>query len=378
MSPEERVGYEVGRNLFTLSADDVEKYMTKYPIITSTAGATASGDTLVFPVELNHKNVTDLTSALARDLANTGMTFDPKEIQATTLTGTIAFKKGNPRFMEANLTMAQSGTVAGTVHTVRDEGVFNLGFKSPDATRAVDMQWKKVDANTSTLNAEATEGGQSLGTLTATIKTANKKITSIDAKLASQGMEITLTHTQDDKGMSGSLTVPVVGSMTWNGTLDNEVLTSLNIDGNSAMLGSLTAHLVKDGADMVKGPVKVVAQGTEVFSAMVGLQVVGSEKFGFTLDEMKTADPAMIPAGTHVEIFATGDKAKDTSKKIQFPTSATPIKELTDKLDAAMPQGSSSYNNEDYSNMDMQDYSGYEESGAYPTFEFPADSMTDQ
>ena len=367
MSEEERIGFEVGQKLYTLSAEEFEKYLTKYPIFVATGEGTASGEVVSFPVEMSKKNIVNLAEALTRDLTNTGLTFDEAELGNVDLKGTIAYKKNDPMYIDANLTLSQSGVAQGTVRIEREKDKLHMTVTNPENSRSFDMSFVKTDANTHTVDMTFAEAGNTVATMNAVVKSENKKLRSLNAKLSAQGMEITLTHTQDDTNMNGSLTSPV-GEMTWKGTRENKTLTSFQLNGSSPLLGSITMDLTKDG-DMVKGPLKVVVQGTEVFSATVGLQSVGSEKFGFTLSDI-VAPSAAVPAGTHFELFVTNGQRKDTSKKIQFPTNAIPVQELIDKLDAVTP--TSSYETDlPYDETGMDD--GADMGDAYPTFELPVE-----
>ncbi len=57
MSSEELMGYNIGKNIFTKSLSDIEKYVTDFRIWKDTADLGMSGSLHVWSVELDHANI---------------------------------------------------------------------------------------------------------------------------------------------------------------------------------------------------------------------------------------------------------------------------------------------------------------------------------
>lgn len=319
-----------------LSRADIEKYLTTYRFFTENGEATQSGDTLVFNVDLDKNNILSLAQVLTKDFSGTGMTQEETDSLKESLAsidakGTLAFKSDDALYSDMHLSISQSGAEIGTVQRTTSKDTLHFILHNTEAKTDVTLEGHKTDEGY-TLSGEVTESGVSLGKLDATMALKDGKLQKINMNLLAQGMNVSLVHEVNDVGFEGTLTVPMGGKLTWKGTLSGKELTALMVDGNFQGT-TLNMNLTKpENGDLITGPFTVKNGDQVLASALVGLQIVGNEKFGLTFDKIVVPGADMLQ-DAHFGLFATG-KNTPTQKKVEAPKNATPLSELLNKLNA--------------------------------------------
>lgn len=102
MSPEELMGYNIGKNLVTKSLDDIEKYITDYPIWKETADLGMSGSMHYWTVEIHRENIVSLLKKVTLDLSGSGLTNEnvadlEKSLGLLSFSGKLGFDPSNPK-----------------------------------------------------------------------------------------------------------------------------------------------------------------------------------------------------------------------------------------------------------------------------------------
>ncbi len=79
------------------------------------------------------------------------------------------------------------------------------------------------------LNITLTQSGTEMGKLAGYIDMNGRKLRELSLDITAQGITATLKHTQKDDGaFDGRLLLPV-GSLSWEGAIENKALTALKI-----------------------------------------------------------------------------------------------------------------------------------------------------
>ncbi len=258
----------------------------------------------------------------------------------------MAFKSADAAYMETVLRLSESGAEMATVRELRTKETTQITIHNTETNTDIVFNIHKTSEGY-TLDGEVSGSGMSFGKLDATIVLDGKKFKNLTARLDVQGMSFTLSHEVTDEGFGGALMAPMGGKLNWKGTVSGKELTSLVVDGE--FQGSaVKLDLVKpENGELITGPLTVSSGDVVLASAVIGLQVVGNEKFGLTVDNI-VAPNAEIFKDTHFEIFATG-KNSDTTKKVAAPKDTTPLSELMNKMNALTPDDTlfDGYNPED-------------------------------
>lgn len=167
-----------------------------------------------------------------------------------------------------------------------------------------------------------------MGKMNGYIQKKDGKFQELSLEASAQGMTVSLKHTMNGNVFNGKLSA-VVGSLEWSGTIVNEVLTGLKIDG-TAPFGSILVNLTQSGSDnMIRGPITVKAGEETLFSANLALEVA-REKFAMILDVISDGMPA------HFELDVSA-KATPSDKQVTIPTSTRSLQELIKEIDALSP-----------------------------------------
>ncbi len=167
-----------------------------------------------------------------------------------------------------------------------------------------------------------------MGKMSGYIQKKDGKFQELSFEASAQGMTVSLKHTMNGNSFQGKLSA-VVGTLEWSGTMVNDALTGLKIDG-TAPFGSLLVNLTQSGSDtMIRGPITVKVGEETLFSADLALQVA-KEKFAMILDVIAEGMPA------HFELDISA-KTTPSNKKITVPTSTKSLQELTKEIQALSP-----------------------------------------
>jgi hypothetical protein len=126
MSPEELMGYNIGKNLVTKSLDDIEKYITDYPIWKETADLGMSGSVHYWAVEINRENIVSLLKKVTLDLSGSGMTNEniadlEKSLALLSFSGKIGFDPSNPKVSLLEGVLSASGKLVADITISKDD-----------------------------------------------------------------------------------------------------------------------------------------------------------------------------------------------------------------------------------------------------------------
>ncbi len=167
-----------------------------------------------------------------------------------------------------------------------------------------------------------------MGKMAGYVDKKDGKFHELSFEASAQGMTITLKHTMNGDSFNGKISA-VVGTLEWSGTIANNALTGLKIDGTTPF-GSLQVNLAQSGSDtMIRGPVTVKTGEESLFSADLGLEIA-REKFAMILDVITEGMPA------HFEIDVSA-KTTPSNKKVIVPTSTQSIQDMIKEIDSLSP-----------------------------------------
>ncbi len=334
MTPEELMGYNMGRNILTKSLIDIEKYATDYPIFHDMADLGMSGSLHYWSVELDRAHILALSKQLTVDLAGTGMT----DADATTLTknletvsfsGKIAFDPANPRLSVLDGELSVSGALVAQIAMTRREDGGQIRISNPVEKITMELNYSKKD-NRYTFDGGVRQADAEMGKITGYIDSTGDKFHELSLEASAQGMTVTLRHTVDGDHFTGKLSA-VVGTIEWSGMTGDDQLKSLKING-TAPFGSLTADLTSGTGGMVRGPV-VVKSGEETLMNATLALAIAKEKFAIILDVLSE----QLPAHFDLDIRA---KLTPSNKKVTVPTNTKSFSELTKEIEALTPTDS--------------------------------------
>lgn len=336
---DEMIANTIIENLSKMTLDDVEKYLTKYQIFKQTNDLGMSGSLHVFAVDLDREATLALVTSLTEKLTGSGVSdADKKDIQEglanIILSGTIAFDPSNARITETHLAISESGSSeVGTIDAVTTNDKLQVRLTSAATKAGVELVLAKEE-NKNTIKLIVSEGGAEMGKLVGYIQKSNDKFQELALDVTAQGMTVSLKHTMKDDGkFEGTLQLPIVGAITWNGTLAGKKLTGLSLKGTTPS-GAISMELAPQG-DRVVGPL-TVKQGSEtLLSATVGL-LLDEGKFGTSIDILA---PDSSESQAHFELDAT-NKTSPFTDSISIPSGVKPLQNLLDELEALTPKDS--------------------------------------
>lgn len=247
---EEIIANTIIENLSKMTLADVEKYLTKYPILKNTADLGMSGSLHVYSVDLDRESTLSLITKVTEDITGSGVSdADKGDIQdglaSITLSGTVAFDSSNARVAETHLTISESGSSeVGTIDAVTNGDKLQVRLTSAATKAGVELVLAKEE-NKNTIKLIISEGGAEMGKLVGYIQKSGDKFQELSLDVTAQGMTVSLKHTlKDDGKFEGSLQLPIVGAITWNGTLAGKKLTGFSLRGTTPS-GAISMELAQ-------------------------------------------------------------------------------------------------------------------------------------
>ncbi|NRH20938.1 hypothetical protein HOO68_02755 [Candidatus Gracilibacteria bacterium] len=332
MSSEELMGYNIGKNLVTKSLDDIEKYITEYPVWKDTADLGMSGSVHYWAVEIHRENIVSLLKKLTLDLSGSGMTNEniadmEKSLGLLSFSGKLGFEPSNPKISLLEGALSASGKLIANVVVSKDENGGIIKLSNPTEKTDVSIVYGKKESKYS-FDISVKQSELEMGRVNAYIEKVDGKFRELSLEASAQGMTVSLKHTLEGGKFIGKLSA-IVGSLDWSGDAENGKLKSLKMDG-TAPFGSLSVNLVPNETDgMIRGPILLKAGEETLFSANFGLEIA-PEKFAMMLDVISDMTPA------HIDLDITA-KASSSDKKIVAPSNIKSLQDLIKEIEALTP-----------------------------------------
>lgn len=328
MTNEELMGYNIGTNIFKKSLADIEKYITDYPIWKDTADLGMSGSLHFWSVDLDRNNIVALAKKLSLDLAGTGMTDEyvkalEKNLASVSFSWKIGFDPSNPKISLLEGIISVSGKLVAEVTISRNENSGMLRMSNTDDKSILSINYANNDGKL-TFDAIAKQSDIEKGKLTGYIEQKDWKFHELSFEASAQGMTVSLKHTLEGGQFNGKLSA-VVGTLDWSGSLDDNKLKSLVMNGTTPF-GTLSANLTETNGVMIQGPVVVKSVEETIFSANLGL-AIAREKFAIILDVISDTMPA------HFELDISA-KATPSEKKVPVPESSKYLQDLINEINS--------------------------------------------
>lgn len=221
MSADELMGYNIGKNLFTKSLIDIEKYATDYPVWKDTLDLGMSGSLHMWAIELNRGNVVELAKRLSLDLAGTGMTQESidmmsKNLEALSFSGKMGFDPKDPSVSFLDGSISLSGSILAEIVIVKntDNGMIRLG--NPEQKASIVFNYGMKEGKY-TFDGSITREGIEMGKMNGYVAMKDHKFHEFALEASAQGMTISLKHTQENGVFNGKLSA-VVATLEWSGT----------------------------------------------------------------------------------------------------------------------------------------------------------------
>ena len=331
MSAEELMGYNIGKNLFTKSLVDIEKYATEYIFWKETADLGMSGSIHMWSVELDRTNILELAKRLSLDLAGTGMTTEnadaiQKNLDTISFSGKLGFDPKDPRISILDGTLSLSGVILSEITLVKNADNGMVRFVNPEQKAAFVINYSKKEGKYS-FDGGVTQEGIEMGKMTGYIEMNGHKFHELALEASAQGMTVSFKHTQENGTFTGKLSA-VVATLEWSGMTNDGKLTGLKMNGTTPV-GSFNTELSSTGSDMIMGPLVVKSGEETLVSANLGLEFA-REKFAFLIDVLSADFPA------HFDI-SIGAKSEKSSKSVTIPTVTKSFQEFIDEIEALTP-----------------------------------------
>lgn len=337
MTAEEKRALEMADNLQKMDMDKIKKYLLTYPIWKSTEDLGMSGALQMYRVELDREKVVGLIQAINQDLSGAPLTESElaslqSDIAKIQLSGTMWFHTDNTDESLLDLSLRdESGTAVANIVINSTPTNILFALSDPSGDSVVVRGTLTRGTPKTELNITLTQSGTEMGKLAGYIDMNGRKLRELSLDITAQGITATLKHTQKDDGaFDGRLLLPV-GSLSWEGAIENKALTALKIQWASPM-GNMNMNLVSSGT-MVAGPLSVMIDTEEILRANIGL-LARDDAFRLVVD---------IPQGTgstemiHGELGWTMDRAS-FAWDVEAPTSTTPLQELLTELEKVTPE----------------------------------------
>lgn len=338
------LSYKISESLSSLTLEEIEGYLVKYPVLQETKDLGMSGAIQSYEVTINTPNVVSLVDAFTLRLTGSGMSDNEKKSLSENLasvqgTGTVSYDPKNPKYFDMQLAVVAQQGESTRIAMHQDVDAFSL--ITTTGVNALSIITEKTKTGDRNLTLSMSQNGAEVGKLIAVLKYDEKRLAEMTVTLSSpaQGFTVTMNHKNaKDGSFEGNMNFGV-GSATWTGKVLEKTLTALHVHG--AVIGNTLALDLEKGADdMLHGPLLVKSGNVESFNADIGLRLT-PERFSLALD-------MAIPTGgsgatdtpkAHFEADVIA-KRSDFSGKINVPSETKPFKEFIDAMSALAPTNS--------------------------------------
>lgn len=365
------------QKISTLKASDIEKYLTTYPVLSTTGAVASDGTKRTYQVSLDKTQLTNLFAAAAKDVTGKEVTEQEKaqalkNLEGTEMTGSITYDTKDALYSDSKFTIVtKDSPVSLQVNSLHNNGnttvsiagvqagkeMGRLDFNSTGKDKNSDFNGKvsvSMDGNSSmevakfdgkvenlilkNFNLEGSAMGMGGAKVTYTYR---------DKLLASatvQGKEMfNLQNTYTGDNFSGKASLQGKEIANWTAEYNKDVLTALRASvedvmamqtgtGTNAGKKLFEMDLKKqEGSDMVSGKATAMVEGKPV-SLDLSLQVE-AEKYGFLVQNILIGGDANVSPIKKIEMFLTA-KRRDANKVIEIPTTnVVPVSEVQAALD---------------------------------------------
>lgn len=332
MSSEELLGYNIGKNLFSKSLTDLEKYATDYALLKDTQDLGMSGSLHFWSVELDRTNIIKLAQQLTKDLAGTGITDETLKsmssaLESVAFSGKIGFDPEKPSVSLLEWDLTASGKLIANIVISHQENNSSIQINNSEEKTAITVNYGKVE-DKYTFDAKITKDNIEMWKLNAYVSKKEGKFHELSIEASAQWMTISLKHTMEGDKFVGKLSA-VVATLDWSGTIIDGRLEWFKINGTSPV-GTLSVDLTKSNDGSIKWPV-LLKNGTEVLASMnLGLEIA-REKFAIIVDLVSEDMPA------HFDMMVTA-KTTPSTKKVIIPQSSKSFQDMIDEINALVPE----------------------------------------
>lgn len=334
--PAELQAMNMLENLAKVDKEQIEKYLTEYPVWKSTEDMGMSGALHMYKVELDREKVLSLMNVVKTDLTGSGFSTEEQstlrdQLALVGLSGTMWFHSDSTDVTDTQLSLTDgSGTILGTLAAQTEKGKTHMVLTSVQEDIAFDYTYTDGESRDDMVLTVA-QAGTELAKMVGYIESKDGKFRELSLDITAQGVTVTLKHTQQDDGtFDGRLLLPV-GSISWNGTVTDKKLTALKVLGASPM-GAMDLNLTSSG-EMIRGPFVLKVGDEEVMRAFVGL-IAESERFRLALDIPQASGSTDM---MHGELGFTM-KRSDFAGKISSPSGTKPLRDLFAELEKIAPE----------------------------------------
>ncbi len=336
---EEIAQFQVGEMLSKMTLDDVENYLTKYPVWKEAADLGMSGSLHSYSVELNNQNIIALVDDFTQKATGKSMADDAKtnlanDLSGIHITGTMSFDPSESRTADfvGNIVASGSTEKMADFQLHETPNTLAIATNSNGSTFGFHLI---SDTKTTTLDASLSQSGTDIGKWNMAIQKDGDRVVRIDSTLTAQGVTATFVETSDPSGaFSGSLNFGI-GNIAWNGKIDDKILSSFHVKG--ASIGTnLTLDLEKSSQDdMLTGPLIVKSGETESMRANVGLRVM-PKRFSLQLNVQDASSSGASLGNIDLDIT----KNKNSPSTIEIPSPSTPMQSFIDEMNTVLSQSS--------------------------------------
>lgn len=207
---EERVQFQISEMLSKMTLEDVEQYLTKYPIFKQTADLGMSGSLHNYSVELDHTNILALVDDFTQKATGKPLTPDAKKnisdnLSGMNIIGTMSFDPKESRTADfvGNIQASGSTETIASFQIHQKPNTFSIETKAD--TNVFSLNVSSLDQKTS-LDASLSASGAQIAKWNLIVQKDQSRIARIDSTLTAEGVTATFVHTMDKGGsFSGTL-----------------------------------------------------------------------------------------------------------------------------------------------------------------------------
>ena len=207
---EEQIQIQISEMLSKMTLDDVEQYLTKYPIFKQTADLGMSGSLHNYNVELDRTNIIALVDDFTQKATGKPLGEDAKKnisdnLSGMNITGMMSFDPKESRTADFVGNIQASGSTETIASFQIHQKPNTFSFETKADTNIFTFNIVTVDQKT-TLDASISASGAQMAKWNMIVQKDDKRIVRLDSTLTAQGITATLVHTNDKNGsFSGSL-----------------------------------------------------------------------------------------------------------------------------------------------------------------------------
>lgn len=205
MTSDEILSYQISEVLSRWTLEDVQGYLTKYPLFTQTGDLGMSGGLQGYAVVPNNDNIIALFDELYTEFTGKKMDEDTKkvfreDIVRYNITGNFYFDPKNPETMNLALTVSPQNEEKITLNWDQSPDKFHMELASGVSSLTFDIN--NPSDNEKSVSLVLGQDGSELGRLSATMKYRDKSLSNLDMTVSApaQGVTMTIKHQNNADG----------------------------------------------------------------------------------------------------------------------------------------------------------------------------------